>query len=190
LVQRIHPVIAASVSRIARQHGLNTTTFLEDLSQEVYVHLCEDGCRVLRGFHSGSPDALFPFLKVVASNIARDRCKSALSLKAGAGKFSVGGSEDIDAVPQRNGPDIERTVLEREIDTILSKIPSECSGRDRTIFWLYYRQGWSSKDIAFLPAFQLTQKGVESLLHRLAKLIRTEFAVREEIKGKASVRSI
>lgn len=179
LVRRIHPVIAASVSRIARQHGLNTAPFLEDLSQEVYVRLCENRCRALRGFDSRAPGALFSFLKVVASNIARDRCKSAWSLKSGGGKLAVLGREEIEAAPHRNGPDVDRTLLVSEIDAILSRNHGECSGRDRSIFWLYYRQGWSSKDIASLPAFQLTQKGVESLLHRLAKMVKTELAAHQ-----------
>ena len=44
--------------------------------------------------------------------------------------------------------------------------------RDRTIFWLYYRQGLTTKAIATLPAIGLTIKGVESTLGRLTKMVR------------------
>ena len=48
----------------------------------------------------------------------------------------------------------------------------DLSERDQKIFWLYYRLGFSAKQIAEFPTFQLTAKGVESTLHRLTVLVR------------------
>lgn len=40
------------------------------------------------------------------------------------------------------------------------------------IFWLYFRQGMSTKEIASLPAIGLSAKGVGSVIERLKRSIR------------------
>jgi RNA polymerase sigma-70 factor (ECF subfamily) len=52
--------------------------------------------------------------------------------------------------------------------------------RDRMIFWLYFRQGMSTKEIASLPAIALSAKGVGSVLERL------KHGIREQILGVRS----
>jgi DNA-directed RNA polymerase specialized sigma24 family protein len=46
------------------------------------------------------------------------------------------------------------------------------SERDRTIFWLHYRQGLTATQIAAIPTLNLTVKGVESTLWRLKELVK------------------
>ena len=45
------------------------------------------------------------------------------------------------------------------------------------IFWLYFRQGMSTKEIASLPTIGLGAKGVGSVIERLKQ------AIREQIVG-------
>jgi RNA polymerase sigma-70 factor, ECF subfamily len=52
--------------------------------------------------------------------------------------------------------------------------------RDRTIFWLYFRQGMSTKEIASLPTIGLSAKGVGSVIERL------KHSIREQILGARS----
>jgi RNA polymerase sigma-70 factor (ECF subfamily) len=49
--------------------------------------------------------------------------------------------------------------------------------RDRMIFWLYFRQGMSTKEIASLPTIRLGTKGVGSVIERL------KHGIREQILG-------
>jgi RNA polymerase sigma-70 factor, ECF subfamily len=170
-VRRIHPVVTASVSRVVRRFGLASRPLIEDLVQEVYLRLCEDRCRVLREFRSDTPEALYAFLKVVAANVARSYCKATISLKSGAGKI-VSMPERLENVAATYGADAESTLFIKDLDALLSRMNSESIERDKAIFWLYYRQGWSSRDIASLKTLGLSQKGVESLLQRLAKFVR------------------
>jgi RNA polymerase sigma-70 factor (ECF subfamily) len=44
--------------------------------------------------------------------------------------------------------------------------------RDRTIFWLYFRQGMSTREIASLPGIGLGTKGVGSVIERMKHSIR------------------
>ena len=44
--------------------------------------------------------------------------------------------------------------------------------RDRDIFWLYYIEQFSAREIAALPNIELSAKGVESLIFRLTKILR------------------
>jgi len=52
--------------------------------------------------------------------------------------------------------------------------------RDRMIFWLYFRQGMSTKEIASLPTVGLSAKGVGSFIERL------KHGIREQILGSYS----
>jgi hypothetical protein len=49
--------------------------------------------------------------------------------------------------------------------------------RDHMIFWLYFRQGMSTKQIASLPTIGLSAKGVGSVIERL------KHGIQEQILG-------
>ena len=62
---------------------------------------------------------------------------------------------------------MHRAVLLSEIETRLRDASGIISPRDRAIFWLYYRHGFTAVEIAALPAVHLSHKGVESVLRRI-----------------------
>lgn len=70
-----------------------------------------------------------------------------------------------------NGADPHRGILIAEIERKL-EIQSL---RDRNIFWLYFRQGLTTRDIAGMSHPTLSQKGVESVINRLSKDLRAKF---------------
>src|SRR5262249_19381237 len=66
-------------------------------------------------------------------------------------------------------------VFLHEIDDHLkSSLTGPDQERDRMIFWLYFRQGMSTKEIASLPAVGLSTKGVGSVIERLKLCIREQ----------------
>lgn len=68
---------------------------------------------------------------------------------------------------------MEREVLFKQIDECVeSCLEGPDRDRDRTIFWLYYQQGMTAKDIAALPTIALSSKGVESVIVRVIRLVR------------------
>jgi RNA polymerase sigma-70 factor (ECF subfamily) len=185
-IHRYNHVILAVVFRTACHWGEPSRSAMDDLVQETYLKLCANGGRLLREFEFRHSDSLFGFLKVVAASVVNDYFKSLNTVKRGAGMTSAG-REDLESIPATNHADplspTERGILLNEIDDLLRSRASEASHeRDRTIFWLYYRQGFTARAIASIPSVGLSAKGVESTILRLTRLVRENLA---EPRGKA-----
>ncbi|HEX7424796.1 MAG TPA: sigma-70 family RNA polymerase sigma factor [Terriglobales bacterium] len=175
-IRRFHVVIAAAVLRTARHWGEPSRPQLDDLIQETYLKLCENDSRLLRSFQPRHEDSIYGFLKVVAANVVHDHFKSALAAKRGAGQTEAilepahadqktAGADSFDALSQR--------LQLEQVDKILRQVTAgKDQERKRTIFWLRHRQGLTASEIAAIPSIGLTTEGVESVLMRLAAMIR------------------
>jgi len=178
-VRRFQPVIRSSVSRAAGEYGLTSPSFIEDLEQEVYLRLCDSDYRTLREFHSEHPESLASFLKVMAGNTARDRCRSLVAQKRSVRKVVALPEDDIGTphAETANPSQIETRLLMTKIDEILAEGCREgMLQRDRSIFWMYYRQGFTCQDIAAVRSIGLTSKSVERVLHRMVRIVRSKLA--------------
>ncbi len=175
-LRRFQLVIAAAVLRTARHWGEPSRSQLDDLIQDTYLKLCENDSRLLRSFQPRHEDSIYGFLKVVAANVVHDHFKSALAAKRGAGQTEaikepiqidskMAGTDCVDAVSQRIQLD--------QIDKVLRQVTAgKDQERKRAIFWLRHRQGLTASEIASIPWIGLTTEGVESVLLRLAIMIR------------------
>jgi RNA polymerase sigma-70 factor, ECF subfamily len=176
-MRRFNRIIAITAARTARRWGEISPQAIDDLVQDTYLKLCAHRGRVLREFQFEHEDAIFGFLKVVTANLVNDRFKELRTEKRG-GNRSSGPLEGKDNHGGAAGPAglaaPESALLMDEVDAcICANVPSETKSRDRAIFWLYYRQGMTAKEITGLPGIGLSLKGVESTLHRLIHLVRT-----------------
>lgn len=176
-MSRYHRLIAGVVFRTTQKWGEASPQTMDDLIQETYLKLCADDYRLLRAYDPKHPDAIYGYLKVITANLVHDRFKALHSEKRGGEQIV----EDLTTLENRSDTEkgfgtqeaMEREILLREIDALLNTGTSgETADRDRTIFWLYYRQGFTTKAIAALPAIGLTIKGVESTILRMTKMIR------------------
>jgi RNA polymerase sigma-70 factor (ECF subfamily) len=62
-----------------------------------------------------------------------------------------------------------------EIDENLKRcLTGPDKDRDRMIFWLYFRQGMSTREIASLPGIGLGTKGVGSVIDRMKSTVRQQ----------------
>ena len=175
-IRRFQVVIAAAVLRTARSWGEPSRPQLDDLIQDTYLKLCESDSRLLRSFQPRHEDSIYGFLKVVAANVVHDHFKSALAAKRGAGQTEAI-LERIQMEPKMAGGDSFDMVSQRiqleQLDKILTQLTAgKDQGRKRTIFWLRHRQGLTASEIASIPSMGLTTEGVESVLMRLAAMIR------------------
>ncbi len=165
-LRRFHPLVMATIRRVARRYTEPHLDLCDDLAQQVYLKLSAHDARLLREFEPRHEGAAFGFIEVVTANLVHDYFK---------GKGRVPRDEiapvDLPGPDDTNGP-----VLMREIDDFLKQRVRDIECQ---IFWLYYRHGMTAKEIAAIPAIGLTTKGVESVLVRLRQLIRAELSDRQ-----------
>lgn len=177
--ERIHGLIAGAVVRTVRQFGVTPTRELvDDLVQDTYVKLCADNVAALRRFRGARPEALVAYLRAVAFNATRDHLRAAFADKRGAGQVVAPGDEVLAQVADARAEQAstERHILLEQIDRWLrAGSDPEMADRDRWVFWLYYRHGMTARAIAGIQAVGLSPKGVESVIHRLTRAVRTAF---------------
>jgi RNA polymerase sigma-70 factor, ECF subfamily len=197
-VSRVGRPISLTIMRTASLWGDVSRSVVEDLVQMTYLKLWENGCRLLQEFAIQHPEAILGYLKKIAANAAHDYFRHGHSQSSGGDQPHVS-SWDVDpeAGQDAHGSQekISFAVIQSEIDDLLKRIlTGPDRERDRTIFWLYFRQGMSTKEIASLPTLGLTAKGVASVLERVKRCIREQIVgpnsltqhKEREIKSKLS----
>ena len=169
-------MISCVVLRVARTFGVSQKAEIDDLVQEIYLKLFAGERKPLRGFRPSGPDSVYAFIKAVTANAARDHFRSSLSLRRGGGQPSVSLDEQLPPSPAADaGPaEMDRRILLRETEEILNRLyPGDEDERNRSVFWLYYRQGLTVKAIGALPGMGLTESGIESVIYRLTNAVRS-----------------
>src|SRR5579864_4585483 len=177
-VLRVGKPISLTIMRTASLWGEPSRALVEDLVQATYLKLWEDGCRLLRDFAVLHPEAILGYLKKVASNATHDYFKHGHSQSSGGDEPHVSTSEvDPEAGVEVHGSE-ERIAFQLFLSEIDEHLRHCLSGpdreRDRTIFWLYFRQGMSTREIASLPRTGLGTKGVGSVIERMKHSIRNQ----------------
>jgi DNA-directed RNA polymerase specialized sigma24 family protein len=177
-VSRVGKPINLVIMRTASRWGEPSRSLVEDLSQVTYLKLWEGGRRLLRDFAIQRPEAILGYLKKIAVNATHDHFKHGRSQSSGGDEPHVSTSDvDPEAGFEAYGSQakIDFGVFLGEIDELLkSYLSGPDSERDRMIFWLYFRQGMSTKEIASLPNIGLGAKGVGSVIERLKHGIREQ----------------
>lgn len=174
-IRRTQPVIAGVIIKTLWRWRIPSPDMVDDLAQETYLKLCANDFKALREFVCEHDNALYGFLKVVASHVVQDHFRSFCSQKRGCGKepeeLNQVGAIYADASCSVQG--MERKVLFREISECLeTRAAGPNFARDYAVFWLYYVHGYTAKAIARVPTIGLTVKGVESILLRLIRVVR------------------
>ena len=177
-VFRVGRPIGLIIMRTASRWGKPSRALVEDLIQVTYLKLWDGGCHRLRDFAIQCPEAILGYLKKTAANVTHDYFKHGHSQSSGGDQPHVSTSEvDPEAGVEAYGSEssIDYGVFLNEIDECLKRsVTGPDQERDRTIFWLYFRQGMSTKEIACLPTIGLGAKGVGSVIERLKRLIRDQ----------------
>jgi RNA polymerase sigma factor (sigma-70 family) len=187
-VDETMPFIAGVVARSALRWGQTSREAIEDLTQETFLKLCKDNYKLLRRLSECTEENVRGYLKVAVTNLVHDhfRAERAESRYPDAGFLS---GEILDDVLGDNHAvsRLERQLQLDEIDRVLTKeLTGETAARDRRIFWLCHRSGMTARAIASIPGIGLTDKGVESTLHRVGVLLKTQFAMRKGIHAKGA----
>lgn len=177
-VSRVDRPIGLTILRTASHWGERSVSVVQDLRQITYIKLCKDGCRLLRDFAIQHPDAILGYIKKTAAHVTCDHFKHDRSQKSGGDKLHVSISDvGSEAGKQCHGSQerIHSRILLKEIDEHLKHCLAEPDQeRDRVIFWLYFRQGMGTKEIASLPNIGLSASGVGSVIERIKHCLRDQ----------------
>lgn len=168
LVQHLQPVLAREVYRVVIVWGSANAPEIDDIVQEIFLKLGRRGGEMLRSLPLDNEQSTLAFFKVMAANSARDYLKSKYADKRGVDR-TVSVEPNLTELISitESQTQVETQILIGQVDAVLN-----ADVRERTIFWLYYRQGFTAKEIAAIPGIGLTAKGVESLIYRLAMAAR------------------
>jgi len=177
-VSRVGKPISLTIMRTASLWGKPSRPLVEDLIQITYLKLWEGGSRLLRDFAIQRPEAILGYLKKTAANATHDYFKHGHSQSSGGDNPHVSTSD----VEPEAGKEVEGSEKRIAFEVFLSEIDKRLKRcltgsdqeRDRMIFWLYFRQGMSTKEIASLPVIELGAKGVGSVIERLKHGIREQ----------------
>lgn len=168
-VRRFNRLIGTVVRRACRDWGEIRQEVIDDLIQETYLKFCANRCAVLMRFQPRHENSFLGYLKVVTANVVYDYFR-----KVKPGEEKTGELPPGIIAPQSTNSEDE--IFFKKVDKILRERgdgPQE--QKERTIFWLYYRVGMTCKEIACVPAINLTVKGVESCIFRLIVYIKRRF---------------
>jgi RNA polymerase sigma-70 factor (ECF subfamily) len=186
LLRRCVPLVSLVALRACRLWMKRTEpAMVDDIVQEVFLKLCDQERRILRNFEPRGEDSFLGLLRVVAASVGNDYFRRHSSVKRG-GKV-VTSTLDDELTPNRtaNAGQMEQKVLFSQLDQKLRSAQGVLGERDRVLFWLYYRQGFTAEEIAALPGTGLTAKGVESALRRIANWLREQLeASRREAQSE------
>jgi RNA polymerase sigma-70 factor (ECF subfamily) len=172
-VREAHTPVASAVYLTLARWGKPSKERVEDLVQETFLKLCEGGFGLLKAFRSDRQEALPAYLRAIAANVVIDAQRTRVAARRGSGAEPLELDEARNAVASDEASEhtveaVERRMLVARVGECLSG----CAARDRQVFWLYYRQGFTTKAIAGIAAFGLTESGVESLIRRLTLVAR------------------
>ena len=153
--------------RVACEWGISNASETDDILQESFLKIGARQGELLRRLPLDDETAALAYLKVTTANCARDYLRAKYAEKRGQ-DVTVGADSKIEElVAGLDSISLDKQILLQQIDRALVAPP-----RDRSIFWMYYRRGFTAREIAAIPEFGLTQKGVESLLLRHSSAVR------------------
>jgi len=166
-------LIASVIINTVRRWREPVPSLVDDLIQDVYVKLFANERKALRSIKNEYENTIFGYLKVVASNVVRDHFRQPAN-KADEVELS-----DAALPPDPNDSEhLEFLHKKEQIKGILKTLSSsETYERDTTIFWCFYEQGYTAKEISLLPNVGLTVKGVEAALFRLTRYVREKLGM-------------
>jgi RNA polymerase sigma-70 factor (ECF subfamily) len=167
---RFQPVIALTVKRRLACRRRFDNASVDDLVQNTFLKICKDNFRGLRNFEFRHANALRGWLKVMAANVVEDYFR----------QQPIMPDEDLEPIKDiiPTSVNVSELIHRREqiqkIEDCLQKMAGEPDfARNYKTFWLYFRDGFTAKQISRLPDLGFnTVKAVESALLRMTKWVR------------------
>jgi len=178
LIRLCQPIVARAAYRVGSQWGSSSLQEIDDIVQDTFLKLGSARHDALLRARLDSDSSVARYLSVMTANTARDYFRSRYAEKRGEAHRVSDDSVVLGIVPSA-APTSDHQVLLSQIDRSLGG-----DQREKNVFWLYYRQGFTAREIARIPGFGLSVKGVESMIYRLTATVRRAFSM-PAAKGKS-----
>jgi RNA polymerase sigma-70 factor, ECF subfamily len=177
-VSRVGKPIGQAITRTACIWGAPSRALVQDIAQVTFLKLWHGGLQLLHEFAVERPEAILSYVKKAATNATYDYFKHERNQSSGGDRPHVSitdmdpeAGNHVDGSADRMNHDL----FLQQIDDMLQRcLAGPDQDRDRTIFWLYFRQGMTTQEIASLPTIDLGPKGVGSVIERLKHLLREQ----------------
>jgi DNA-directed RNA polymerase specialized sigma24 family protein len=172
--RRMRPVIAATVLRTLSSQDRQGTGLHEEFIHDTFVQLLDDDCRRLKNMRWLHERAIFGFMQAIASHTVIDYYRRKRPTFIDLDDPSILGQLFHES---NFGDNAVINDLRVRIDKyLLSRTSKSNYQRDRNMFWLFYRWGYTDKQIARLPGINLPMKKIENTRRQLL------FEVKRELK--------
>lgn len=170
-LRRITPTISGVVYNKVSRWGRPDPGLVQDLVHDTLLKLFDKDKAALRRFEPQHENAIFGYVKVVASRVVLDyECPPEESLEEGENTMEDEKSSEADLFLKVQCAEIECCVEKLDAAPI-----------EKDIFWFYYRSCYTAKAIAEMPGVNLSVKRVETILARIVRQVKAEMK-----RGKSS----
>ncbi len=148
-----------------------------DLFQNTIIRLVENDCAALKRFSGALEGDFLCYLAVIARSVVRDHFRH-----HNARRHQVALAENLQNRSEGKFDPVElqqpeKRILAGEVMRLSQRsirfLSGESKGRDWLIFRLYYGDGLSIDQIARCNGIELSKAGVEKVLNRLKKRLRS-----------------
>ena len=151
--------------------GEATPDQVEDLVQDVYCRLLEDGARRLRFFRGSHGPELTCYVRLTARRVVLDHIRAANALKRGGHLMKTAplGEDPADSGPT---PEEQAMISEARQEFLRGcrrAVGPRNADRDLAILELIYLEGWTSREVAYSWPEPLSVSSVDSLVFRVRK---------------------
>jgi RNA polymerase sigma factor (sigma-70 family) len=162
---------------------------VEDITQDVFVRLMDDGRRAMAQFKGRNENSFYTYLNAIATNLVRDHIKMLRAQRRPQVAASLdeprrsNSPEELDEfltmadklMSSEPGPDA--IIVVGEFRLHISEALDQASRgtstkRDRLIFRLYFLEGLTIDEITTYRSVRLTQSGIEKRIMKIRSTIK------------------
>jgi len=176
--QRFQRLIFVQLYRAVRYQSQRDDVheLVADLTQEVYVRLVQNNGKMLRNFRGDTDLSVAAFLARVSSSVVADYFRRTGSMKRIQNVISIEEAREMIDTSRSRADELNIPAILSWIDMerVVANDPDQKNAqRNAIIFKLHYVDGLTAQEIAGFPGFDLTESGVETVLAKLRKRIKT-----------------
>ncbi|MBL8194966.1 MAG: RNA polymerase sigma factor [Blastocatellia bacterium] len=179
-IKRFHRYISVCVFRESRNYKLDPS----ELTQEDFLKLLANDCKILKDFHGETENSVFAYLATIVYSTVKDQIRREIAQKRSAIVLSLDKPIDFqqgislkDILPAgtETSPDLmfqERIIPKKLKELLKSALSGANATRDTIIFHLHIINGLSPREIGEMPNVALNTNNVQTIITRTKERLK------------------